>query len=281
MRYSKRFRVKPGHKLKLAHIDPDFHSTHQDEAAAKGEIVTNQEKLRALQNRMYAENKRSLLVCLQAMDAGGKDGTIQHVMSGMNPQGCRVQAFKTPSAEEAAHDFLWRVHKAVGGKGMVTVFNRSHYEDVLVVRVHKLVPKEVCSGLYDHINNFEKELTDSGTHILKFFLHISKEEQLSRFKERLNDPAKRWKISESDYLERELWDDYMKAYEDDLRECSTDAAPWFIIPSNHKWFRNLTVSQILVEHLEALKMEFPKPTVDLKRIRREYHRAEKEEHKRR
>jgi PPK2 family polyphosphate:nucleotide phosphotransferase len=281
VRYSKRFRVKPGHKVKLADIDPDFHSTHEDEAAAKGEIVTNQEKLRALQYRMYAENKRSLLVCLQAMDAGGKDGTVQHVMAGMNPQGCRVQAFKTPSAEEAAHDFLWRVHKAVGPKGTVTVFNRSHYEDVLVVRVHKLVPKKVWSGRYDHINSFEKELIDSGTHILKFFLHISKEEQLIRFKERLNDPTKQWKISESDYLDREFWDDYMKAYEDALRECSTDAAPWFIIPSNHKWFRNLAVSQILVEHLEALKMEFPKPAVDLKRIRRKYHRAEKEEHKRR
>jgi PPK2 family polyphosphate:nucleotide phosphotransferase len=215
------------------------------------------------------------------MDAGGKDGTIQHVMGAMNPQGCLVQAFKTPSAEEAAHDFLWRVHKALGGKGTVTVFNRSHYEDVLVVRVHKLVPKEVWSGRYDHINDFEKELTDSGTHILKFFLHISKEEQLFRFKERLNDPTKQWKISESDYLEREFWDDYMKAYEDVLRECSTDAAPWFVIPSNHKWFRNLAVSQILVEHLEALKMEFPKPTVDLKQIGRRYHRAEKDAHRHR
>jgi len=281
MRYSKRFRVRPGHKVKLADIDPGFHSTHEDEAAAKGEIVTNQEKLRALQYRMYSENKRSLLICLQAMDAGGKDGTIQHVMGAMNPQGCLVQAFKTPSAEEAAHDFLWRVHKAVGGKGTVTVFNRSHYEDVLVVRVHKLVRKGVWSGRYDHINDFEKELTDSGTHILKFFLHISKEEQLFRFKERLNDPTKQWKISESDYLEREFWDDYMKAYEDVLRECSTDAAPWFVIPSNHKWFRNLAVSQILVEYLEALKMEFPKPTVDLKQIGRRYHRAEKDAHRHR
>jgi PPK2 family polyphosphate:nucleotide phosphotransferase len=271
MRYSKRFRVKPGHKVKLADIDPGFHSTHEDDAAARGEIVTNQEKLRALQYRMYAENKRSLLICLQTMDAGGKDGTIQHVMGAMNPQGCLVQAFKTPSAEEAAHDFLWRVHKAVGGKGTVTIF----------VRVHKLVPKEVWSRRYDHINDFEKELTDSGTHILKFFLHISKEEQLFRFKERLNDPTKQWKISESDYLEREFWDDYMKAYEDVLRECSTDAAPWFVIPSNHKWFRNLAVSQILVEYLEALKMEFPKPTVDLKQIGRRYHRAEKDAHRHR
>ena len=215
------------------------------------------------------------------MDAGGKDGTIQHVMSAMNPQGCLVQAFKTPSAEEAAHDFLWRVHKAVGGKGTVTVFNRSHYEDALFVRVHKLVPKEVWSQRYDHINDFEKELTDSGTHILKFFLHISKEEQLFRFKERLNDPTKQWKISESDYLEREFWDDYTKAYEDVVRECSTDATPWFVIPSNHKWFRNLAVSQILVEYLEALKMEFPKLTVDLKQIGRRYHRAEKDTHRHR
>ena len=277
MRYSKRFRVEPGHKVKLADIDPGFHSTHEDEAAAKGEIVTNQEKLRALQYRMYAENKRSLLICLQAMDAGGKDGTIQHVVGAMNPQGCRVQAFKTPSAEEAAHDFLWRVHQAVGGKGTVTVFNRSHYEDVLVVRVHKLVPKEVWSRRYDLINDFEKELTDSGTHILKFFLHISKEEQLFRFKERLNDTTKQWKISESDYLEREFWDDYMKAYEDALQECSTEAAPWFIIPSNHKWFRNLAVSQIMADTMEELKLSFPPPSVNLAEIRRKYHAALKEE----
>ena len=197
----------------------------------------------------------------------------------MNPQGCRVQAFKTPSAEEAAHDFLWRIHQAVGAKGTVTVFNRSHYEDVLVARVHNLVPKEVWSLRYDYINAFERELADNGTHILKFFLYISQQEQLTRFKERLDDPTKQWKISLSDYREREFWDDYIEAYEDALHKCSTHHAPWFVIPSNHKWYRNLAISQILVEHLEALKMEFPQPTVDLKQVRRKYHNAKKETHK--
>jgi PPK2 family polyphosphate:nucleotide phosphotransferase len=195
-------------------------------------------------------------------------------MGAMNPQACQVHSFKPPSPEEASHDFLWRVHKAVGGRRLVTVLNRSRYEDVLVVRVHDLVPKKVWSKRYDHINAFEKELTDNGTHILKFFLHISKDEQLRRFKQRLDDPAKQWKISESDYREREFWSDYMTAYERALEECSTIHAPWFVIPSNHKWFRNLAVSQFIVEHFEALKMKFPEPTVDPKQIERKYHRAE-------
>jgi PPK2 family polyphosphate:nucleotide phosphotransferase len=277
LNYSKRFRVKLGHKVKLANIDPNFHDHHESESSAKAEIAKYQDKLRDLQYLMYAEDKRALLICLQAMDAGGKDGTIRHVMGAMNPQGCRVQAFKPPSVEEAAHDFLWRVHKAVGGRGTVTIFNRSHYEDVLVPRVHGLVPKKIWSRRYDHINSFEKELADNDTQILKFFLHISKDEQLRRFRERLLDPTKQWKISESDYGEREFWNDYMAAYEDALKECSTDRAPWFIIPANHRWFRNLAVAQIVVEHLEALKMKLPAPTVDLKQIERKYHHAEKEE----
>jgi PPK2 family polyphosphate:nucleotide phosphotransferase len=276
MNYSKRFRVKPGGRVKLADFDPGFRDKHEGESAAKAETAEYQEKLRVLQYLMYAESQRSLLICLQAMDAGGKDGTIQHVMGATNPQSCRVQSFKVPSAEEAAHDFLWRVHKAVGPRGTVTIFNRSHYEDVLVARVHDLVPKKVWSRRYDAINAFEKELADNGTHILKFFLHISKDEQLRRFKQRLHDRATQWKISESDYREREFWSEYVKAYEEALSECSTDYAPWFIIPSNHKWFRNLAVSQIIVEHLEALRMKFPKPAVDLKQIERKYHRAERE-----
>jgi PPK2 family polyphosphate:nucleotide phosphotransferase len=277
LNYSKRFRVKPGHKVKLADIDPNFHDQHESESSAKAEIAKYQDKLRDLQYLMYAEDKRALLICLQAMDAGGKDGTIRHVMGAMNPQGCRVQAFKPPSAEEAAHDFLWRVHKAVGGRGTVTIFNRSHYEDVLVARVHDLVPKKTWSRRYGHINSFEKELADNDTHILKFFLHISKDEQLRRFKQRLVDPTKQWKINESDYREHEFWNEYMTAYEDAMKKCSTDYAPWFIIPANHKWFRNLAVAEIVVEHLEALKMKFPEPTVDLKLIERKYHQAEKEE----
>ncbi len=279
MRYSNRFRVAGKH-FKLKHIDPDFHWAHESEDAARQEIAEYRERLAALQYRMYAENRRSLLVCLQAMDAGGKDGTIQHVMGAMNPQGCRVAAFKTPSAEEAAHDFLWREHRALGGRGTVTVFNRSHYEEVLTTRVHRLISKGACSQRYEEINAFEKMLVENGTHIVKFFLHISKEEQLARFKARLEDPAKQWKISEKDYRERELWDDYMHAYERLIRACSTRYSPWYVIPANHKWFRNLVVSQILVEQLESLNMKLPRPTIDLGLIQRRYHRAKKEESRR-
>lgn len=279
MRYSKRFRVAGKH-FKLKRVDPDFHSAHESEDAARQEIAECRERLAALQYRMYAENRRSLLVCLQAMDAGGKDGTIQHVMGAMNPQGCRVAAFKAPSAEEAAHDFLWREHRALGGTGTITVFNRSHYEDVLATRAHGVISKGECSRRYDEINAFEKMLVENGTHIVKFFLHISKQEQLARFKARLEDPAKQWKISENDYRERELWDDYMHAYERLIRACSTRHAPWYVIPANHKWFRNLAVSQILVEQLESLNMKLPRPTADLSLIRRRYHRAKREARRR-
>ena len=233
-------------------------------------------RLRDLQYLLYAENKQSLLIILQAMDAGGKDGTINHVLGSMNPQGTRVYGFKVPSAEEASHDFLWRIHQAAPHSGQVSIFNRSHYEDVLISRVHNLIPKKVWSKRYDLINDFEKNLSDSGTHILKFYLHISKDEQLRRFKHRLDDPTRHWKISESDYREREFWGDYTKAYEDVLCKCSTEHAPWFVIPADHKWFRNLAVSQIVVATLESLKMEFPKPTIDIKKVREKYHKAEKE-----
>jgi len=273
MNYNKKFRVKARHRIKLANIDPNFCDDRESESAAKAEIEAYREKLQRLQFLMYAEDKHSLLICLQAMDAAGKDGTIQHVIGAMNPQSCVVHAFKAPSVEDASHDFLWRVHKAVGPRGTVTIFNRSQYEDVLVTRVHHLVPKKVWRQRFAQINAFEKELADNGSLILKFFLHISKDEQLRRFKQRLDDPTKQWKISESDYREREFWNDYIDAYEDVLKECSTDYAPWFVIPSNHKWFRNLAVSQIIVEHLEALEMKFPKPAVDLKQIERKYHHA--------
>ena len=181
----------------------------------------------------------------------------------MNPQGCNVVGFKEPTAEELAHDFLWRIHRASPRQGQVTIFNRSHYEDVLVVRVHDLVPKKIWSPRYERINAFEHGFAVDGTHILKFYLHISKEEQLKRFKDRLDDPAKQWKISETDYAERTYWDDYMSAYEDALFRCSTEDAPWFIIPANHKWFRNLAVARIVVEHLEQLKLTYPPPAVNL------------------
>jgi len=271
--YLERFRVSPGASVKLKDIDPAFKDHHTDHAQAAEEIAHYQKKLRELQDLLYAERRYSLLICLQAMDTGGKDGTINHVLGSMNPLGCRVAAFRQPSAEEASHDFLWRAHRAAPARGEVVIFNRSHYEDVLVVRVHHLVPKDVWSCRYERINTFEKGLVEHDTHILKFFLYISKDEQLARFKERLDEPAKHWKISEADYKERSFWDDYMAAYEDALSRCSTPHAPWFVIPADHKWFRNLAVARIVVEHLEGLKMKYPKPSVDIEEIRREYHAA--------
>ncbi len=274
MNYAEKFRVKPGAKVKLKEIDPAFKDGHASHDTAAEEIDHYQKKLRELQYLLYAERKHSLMICLQALDTGGKDGVINHVLGAMNPQGCRVAAFKQPSAEELAHDFLWRAHKVAPARGEVVIFNRSHYEDVLVVRVHELVPKETWSQRYERINDFEKELAEHDTQILKFYLHISKDEQLRRFKDRLDDPAKHWKISEADYKERNYWDDYVEAYEEALARCSTKCAPWFVIPANHKWFRNLAIARIVVEHLEALKMKYPAPTVDLKHVREEYHAAE-------
>jgi PPK2 family polyphosphate:nucleotide phosphotransferase len=273
--YFERFCVEPGSKVKLAKVDPGFTDQHTSHEEAKDEIQKYQERLRELQELLYAQHRHSLLICLQAMDTGGKDGTITHVLGAMNPLGCRVASFKQPSHEEAAHDFLWRVHRATPARGEAVIFNRSHYEDVLVVRVHNLVPKEVWSGRYERINDFEKNLIAHETHILKFYLHISREEQLKRFKDRLDDPAKQWKISEADYKERAFWDDYMSAYEDTLSCCSTKGAPWFIIPADHKWFRNLAVGRIVVEFLEGLIMKYPKPTVDLDEVRKLYHDAKK------
>jgi PPK2 family polyphosphate:nucleotide phosphotransferase len=227
-----------------------------------------------LQYLMYAGKKHSLLIVLQGMDAAGKDGVVRHVITGMNPAGCEVVGFKQPTPDDRAHDFLWRVHPHVPDKGKVVIFNRSHYEDVLVVRVHKLVPERVWSARYDLINDFEKLLAvENNTTILKFFLFISKDEQLARFKQRLDDPARQWKISESDYTERDYWDAYIAAFEDVLRKTSTAHAPWFVIPSNHKWFRDLAISQIITRTLEDLKMKPPQPTVDIAAIRKKYHSA--------
>jgi PPK2 family polyphosphate:nucleotide phosphotransferase len=273
MDYRDRFRIAPGSKVDLRDIDAGY-TGKQSETEARDEILANAEKLGKLQDLLYAENRRSLLIVLQAMDAGGKDGTINHVMGAMNLQGAYVHAFKQPTPQELAHDFLWRVHAATPARGQVGVFNRSHYEDVLIVRVHQLVAEEVWSKRYKRINEFEKNLVQSDTHILKFFLHISPDEQLRRFKARLEDPRKQWKISEDDYKERASWDDYMAAYDDALQRCSTKRAPWYVIPANHKWFRNLVVSQIVVDTLEDLKMSYPPPRVDLEKIRREYHTDE-------
>lgn len=260
--------------MNLADIDPSFKDRHETREDAAREIEHYRDRLCALQEMLYVERRRSLLICLQGLDTAGKDGTIKHFLAAMNPQGCTVTQFRAPSPREAAHDFLWRVHRATPARGEVAIFNRSHYEDVLIVRVHNSVPKSVWSLRYERINAFEQGLVDNETQILKFFLHISSAEQLSRLKARLDDPTKQWKISESDYQERKFWGDYMKAYEEMLSRCSTEHAPWFVIPSNHKWFRNLAVARIVVERLEQLNMSYPTPRVDLEHIRREYHEAE-------
>jgi PPK2 family polyphosphate:nucleotide phosphotransferase len=277
MNYVKQFRVKPGSKVDLSKVDAGFKDKHESHEHALPEIETYTQKLHDLQYLMYAEGKRSLLICLQGRDAAGKDGTINHVLGAMNPQGCTVTGFKVPSKEEAAHDFLWRYHQHTPDKGQVAIFNRSHYEDVLVVRVHDMVPKQVWSARYAQINDFEKILADNGTHILKFYLHIDPDEQLARFKQRIDDPARHWKISDGDYAERPFWDAYTEAFEDALGKTSTEYAPWFIIPSNHKWFRNLAVSRIVAETLESLNMKFPEPTVDIDQIKQKYHAIAQEE----
>jgi PPK2 family polyphosphate:nucleotide phosphotransferase len=272
--YAKKFQVAPDSKVSLDVIDPGYKGNYPSSEAAEDEIARNVEALVELQALLYAEGRSSLLIVLQGLDAAGKDGAIKHVFKGVNPQGTKVQAFKVPTPEEAAHDFLWRAHKATPGKGEIVIFNRSHYEDVLVVRVRDLVPKKVWSKRYKEIRAFERNLANSGTVILKFFLHISYDEQLDRFRKRLDDPQRHWKISESDYTDRKFWGDYQRAYEDALAETSTDFAPWFVIPSDHKWFRNLAISNIIVDSLRALDMQLPAPKVDLEDIRRKYHAAE-------
>ena len=273
--YLKKLIVKPDSEIRLKHFDPGYHGKHESPKSALPEIQENRQKMEELQYLMYAENKHSLLMVLQGLDAAGKDGVVRHVLTGMNPEGCVAVNFKEPTPKELAHDFLWRVHPHVPAKGSVAIFNRSHYEDVLVARVHGLVPKKIWSKRYDQINDFEQLIaTENNTTILKFFLHISKDEQLARFKKRLDDPTRQWKISESDYKEREYWGDYVKAFEDVLTRTSTECAPWFIIPSNHKWFRDLAISQIIVRQMEAMGMQLPKPTVNLAEIRRKYHQAE-------
>ena len=265
--FRKDLAVKPGHKVKLSKYDPEETLGWEKGGKAKDSTEKAVEKIDKLQYRLYAEHKRALLVVLQGIDAAGKDGTIRHVMSGVNPQGCSVTSFKKPSSEEMAHDFLWRIHKAIPEYGNIGIFNRSHYEDVLVVRVHKMVPKEIWSERYELINEFEDLLDDNNVKILKFFLHISKEEQKKRFEERVDDPDRQWKISEADFAERKFWGDYMDAYEDVLSRCSTDVAPWYIIPSNKKWFRNLAISHIIAETLDDMHMKFPAPSVDVKKIK--------------
>jgi PPK2 family polyphosphate:nucleotide phosphotransferase len=274
--YGKKFIVEPGTKVRLSKVDPSYTGKHKTHEKAVPEIQTNIERLGKLQYLLYADGSQSLLVVLQALDAAGKDGVIRHVFTGMNPQGTSVFGFKQPSTEEAAHDFLWRAHMRAPGKGEVVVFNRSYFEDVLVVRVHKLVPHSVWSKRFELINDFETVLSRNGTTILKFFLHISPEEQLLRFKQRLDDPSRRWKISKSDYSERELWPQYIDAYQDAMALTSTKHAPWYVIPANHKWFRNLAISQIIADRLDRMGLQLPPTRVDIADIRRKYHAAQRE-----
>ncbi|HTW85047.1 MAG TPA: polyphosphate kinase 2 family protein [Candidatus Sulfotelmatobacter sp.] len=273
MDYRKKYRVEPGERVKIKHLDPADTGKHADEAAARHVAAADADRLAKLQARLWAEQRRAVLIVLQAMDAGGKDGTVGHVFRSTNPEGVFVHAFKVPTAEEKAHDFLWREHRVTPAHGEIGIFNRSYYEAVLVERVHDLVPKKVWSKRYERINEFEKTLVQSGTVVLKFFLHISREEQLARFGARLDDPQKQWKISEADYAEREYWDDYMEAYEDAFEHCSTESAPWYLVPANHKWYRDLVVGRILVETLDEMDPRFPAPTVDLDEIRRRFHAA--------
>ena len=248
--------VKPGTRVRLSKADPA--ATYGfDKESAGPQLERQLARLTDLQDRIWAESKRSILVVLQGIDAAGKDGTIQKVMEAFNPQGCTVSAFKVPSAEELAHDFLWRIHKRVPGKGEIGIFNRSHYEDVLVVRVHDLVPAKTWKARYDQINAFERHLTDNGTTIVKFFLSIDKDEQRARFQARYDDPAKRWKFSIGDLAERERWDDYQAAFDEALSKTSTEVAPWYVIPANRKWFRDLAVSSILADRIAALKPTYP------------------------
>jgi PPK2 family polyphosphate:nucleotide phosphotransferase len=265
--FSKELIVKPGRKVHLRKFDPGDTLGWDKGHATKASLAKALARLDKLQYLLYADHKHALLVVVQGLDAAGKDGTVRHVMAGVNPQGCRVTSFKTPSPEEAAHDFLWRVHKAVPPCGDIGIFNRSHYEDVLIVRVHNLVPKDVWSARYEQINRFEQILHENNVRIVKFFLHISKDEQKKRFMERIDDPDKRWKISQADFDERKFWDEYTAAYEDVLERCSTKRAPWYVIPADKKWFRNLAVSHIIVEALEEMDLKFPPPTIDVKKLK--------------
>ncbi len=263
---SERWRVHPGTTVSLVDID-----TEATDGAPGGKQETSatfadlRGVAREAQERLWAERRQSLLIVLQAMDAGGKDGTLKHLFRGFNPVGTRVHSFRAPSEEELAHDFLWRVHRHTPAAGEVVVFNRSHYEDVLVVRVHSLVPEAVWRPRYGLINDFEASLTASGTRIVKLFLHISKEEQARRFKKRIEDPAKRWKFRRGDLDERELWDDYMAAYQEAFEQTSTAEAPWYVVPADRKWYRNWAVSQIVLDTLAEMKPEYP-PAEDLEGV---------------
>ncbi len=249
-------RIPPGSRVKLSRFDPSATYGHRKESS-KEPLAEGLVRLTSLQDRIYAESKHPVLIVLQGIDAAGKDGTIRHVMNAFNPMGCPVTSFKVPTSVEAAHDYLWRVHQRTPARGEIAIFNRSHYEDVLVVRVHNLVPRSVWSKRFAQINAWERMLVDEGTTIVKFFLHVSKEEQRLRLQERIDDPAKRWKFSVADLGERKLWDEYMTAYEEMLKKTSTADAPWYVVPADRNWYRNLVVSQVIVDTLVGLDLRYP------------------------
>jgi PPK2 family polyphosphate:nucleotide phosphotransferase len=267
MQLGQKLLVKPGkiaRKLKLEDLSPEYDGDKKKENVER-ELARLSSQMSELQYKLFAGNSQSLLIILQGVDASGKDGTIRHVMGALNPQSCYVKSFKVPTAEDVLHDYLWRVHMAIPQKGQIAIFNRSHYDDVIEVHVHNLVPKNELTLRYRQINDFERYLSENHLTTLKFFLHISKDEQKKRLQERIEDPTKRWKISESDLRDRKYWDKYMESYEEALSRCSTPWAPWYVIPANLKWFRNWAVAQIIVNTLDRMKLKFPEPKIDVSR----------------
>ena len=251
------YRVEPGTPIHLADVDPDESEHYKKKKQIADELDHQRDRIRDLQARLYAERKQSLLIVLQAMDTGGKDGTIRGVFQGVNPQGCQVWSFKAPSSEELEHDFLWRYHDKTPPRGIITIFNRSHYEDVLIVRVKNMVTEDVWRQRYALINEFEHMLTLANTTVIKFYLHISKDEQKRRLESRLADPNKHWKFSSNDLKERAYWDEYLAAFEDAINHCSTPYAPWYVVPANKKWYRNLVIARTIADTLAALNPQFP------------------------
>ncbi|MBI3097521.1 MAG: polyphosphate kinase 2 family protein [Planctomycetes bacterium] len=259
--------VPPGRRLRLAGIDPDDTGGLRGKEEGERLLAKHLKRLEELQEVFYAEGKHTLLLVFQAMDAAGKDGAIRRVVGAVNPAGVRITSFKAPTKDELAHDFLWRIHREVPGRGMIGVFNRSHYEDVLIVRVHRWITEKVCRRRYGHIRDFEELLAENGVTILKFFLHISKKEQKERLEARRDDPAKRWKFNPDDLKERALWGDYQRAYEDAITETSRGHAPWYVIPSNHKWYRDIAISRIIARTMARLDSKYPPAPKGIERIR--------------
>jgi PPK2 family polyphosphate:nucleotide phosphotransferase len=268
MKLTSKLAVKPGAKVVLRRCAADVTPGCKEKDEAVEALASNLDELCRLQYRLYAENRRAVLVVLQGLDAAGKDGAIRHVFGGLNPQGCRITAFKTPTAQELEQDFLWRIHQAVPPRGEIGVFNRSHYEDVLIARVRKLVPEPVWRARYEQINGFERHLAANGVVLLKCFLHVSREEQFKRLLERLDDPERNWKFSAGDIEEGQYWESYQQAYAEALSRCSTPEAPWHIIPADRKWYRNWAISRLLLESLRAMDLRFPPPLADVPALRR-------------